>query len=452
MPELEQYISQGERRLGGLRNCSLFTVYTKMPERQDVDYFGAGPAPLPTSVLEEASRALLNFKGQGIGIVEMSHRSPEATQVLEETKAALRQLLDVPDDYDVIFTQAGGSGQFSEVVYHMVAVWVERERRRCEQLWATTSFANASDDDKFTELRKAVKQNLRLDYLITGSWSLKASQEASRLVGKDHVHIITDAREANAGKFGVIPSQNTWNLERSTVLGAGSDPQPSALTYYCDNETVDGVEFQGFPTALESSDPEHDRLVVADMSSNILSRRVAVSKYAAIFAGAQKNIGTTGVAIVIIRKSLLQAPLPSSDLLRRLNLPIGPVALDWPTLAKNNSLYNTLPILDVWIAGQVMSNLLKTHGAAKVSGQETIANTKAKKIYDVLDARSDVYQVVPHQTIRSRMNICLRVMNGSAEHEDTFLKGAKALNLTGLKGHRSVGGIRISNCSYACIF
>ena len=417
-----------------------------MLERKDVDYFGAGPAPLPTEVLDEACKALLNYNGMGIGITEMSHRSPEATAVLEETKSALRQLLDVPDDYDILFTQAGGSGQFSETVYHMAAIWVEKQRRACEELWAKTHMAKASEDEKFTELQKVVKQNLRLDYLVTGSWSLKASQEAGRLMGKEHVHIITDARESTGGKFTAIPPEDTWKLDRPTVLGAGAEPQQSAMTYYCDNETVDGVEFQGFPKALEASSPEQDRLVCADMSSNILSRRVDVRKYAAIFAGAQKNIGTTGVTIVIIRKSLLLAPVPSSELLRKLGLSIGPVALDWPTLAKNNSLYNTLPIFDVWIAGQVIKRLLKLHGTAKVFGQEEVANAKARKIYDVLDTRSDVYQVVPHKTIRSRMNICLRIRNGDSEQEDRFLKGAKDLNLTGLKGHRSVGGIRISNC------
>ena len=423
-----------------------------MLERKDVDYFGAGPAPLPTGVLEEACKALLNYNGMGVGIAEMSHRSPEATQILENTKSSLRQLLDIPEDYDILFSQAGGSGQFSQVVYHMVSIWVENQRRKCEELWSKTSFANASEDEKFAELQKVVKQNLRLDYLVTGSWSLKASQEAGRLVGKEHVHIITDARESNSGKFLSIPSEDQWKLDRPSVLGAGAEPQQSALTYLCDNETVDGVEFQGFPKALECSSPEQDRLVMADMSSNILSKKVDVPKYAAIFAGAQKNIGTTGVTIVIIRKSLLQAPFPSTDLLRRLGLPVGPIALDWPTQAKNNSLYNTLPIFDVWIAGKVMEGLLKTHGSAKVSGQETLANTKAKKIYDVLDARPDLYSVVPHKSIRSRMNICLRVMNGNAEHEDRFIKGAKALNLTGLKGHRSVGGIRISNCKSIQVF
>ena len=417
-----------------------------MLERKDVDYFGAGPAPLPTGVLEEASKALLNFNGMGIGIAEMSHRSPEAAQILENTKSSLRQFLEIPEDYDILFTQAGGSGQFSETVYQMVAVWVERHRRKLEETWSESFRSNATDDEKFAEIRKALLPSLRLDYIVTGSWSLKASQEASRLVGKEHVHIVADSREVNGGKFGKIAPENQWNFAGTNAKDTTVEP---ALTYYCDNETVDGVEFPGFPQTLESSGSQVDRMVVADMSSNILSRRVPVSRYAAIFAGAQKNIGTTGIAILIVRKSILQAPFPSSDLMRYLGLPVGPVALDWPTLAKNNSLYNTLPIFDVWIAGKVIANLLNKHGGSKIGGQEEVANTKAKKIYDVLDARQDIYHVVPDKTARSRMNICVRISGGQAEHEERFLKGAKALGLTGMKGHRSVGGIRISNCECA---
>lgn len=409
-------------------------------QREDVDYFGAGPAPLPTEVLQEACKALLNYNGMGIGIVEMSHRSPEATKILQDTKLALKELLDIPDDYEVIFTQGGGSGQFSEVVYHMVGIWVERQRALCESKWGETYWG---------EFQKAVKQRLRLDYLVTGSWSLKASQEAARLVGSDHVHIVTDAREQNQGKFGTIPPEDQWKVDRPTALAEPDTPQQSAFTYYCDNETVDGVEFPGFPKFLETGTDPVDRLVVADMSSNILSRRVDVAKYAAIFAGAQKNIGTTGVTFVILRRSLLPeggAKLPSAEVMRKLGLAVGPVALDWATLAKNNSLYNTLPIFDVWIAGQVMTQLLKHHGSNKIQGQEIVANKKAEMVYKLLDQHPTVYQVVPDRDVRSRMNICLRIAGSSAKKEEEFLKGAKDLNLTGLKGHRSVGGIRISNC------
>ena len=165
--------------------------------------------------------------------------------------------------------------------------------------------------------------------------------------------------------------------------------------------------------------------------------------------GAQKNIGVTGITIVIVKKSLLppQTAAPPATLLHRLNiggLP-GPVVFDYGTIAKNNSLYNTLPIFNLWIAGQVMADLVNAHGAKKVSGQEEIANRKADLIYGVLDKYSQVYRVVPDKSIRSRMNICFRVHGGDAEKEKEFLAGADKRLLQGLKGHRSVGGMRASN-------
>lgn len=165
--------------------------------------------------------------------------------------------------------------------------------------------------------------------------------------------------------------------------------------------------------------------------------------------GAQKNVGVTGITIVIIKKSLLppQTATPSPALLHKLEiggLP-GAIVLDYATIAKNNSLYNTLPIFNLWIAGKVMANLVENFGDRKVSGQEEIANKKADLIYKTLDSHSEVYQVVPDKYARSRMNICFRVVAGDAEKEKAFLAGGEALNLTGLKGHRSVGGIRVSN-------
>ena len=160
-------------------------------------------------------------------------------------------------------------------------------------------------------------------------------------------------------------------------------------------------------------------------------------------------MGVTGITIAIIKKSLLppQTATPPSALLHKLDiggLP-GAIVLDYATIAKNNSLYNTLPIFNLWIAGQVMVNLVKTFGDAKVSGQEEVAKQKAELIYRTLDSHPEVYQVVPDTSVRSRMNICFRVLGGNAEKEKAFLAGAETLNLTGLKGHRSVGGIRASN-------
>lgn len=392
-----------------------------MPARGDVHYFGAGPAPLPTSVLEEASKVLLNYNNSGIGITEISHRSPEANAILAHTQSGLRQLLDIPesdgpDGYQILFLQGGGSGEFSAVVYHMISIWVAKKAQEL-----------GNDEDK---IREAVKQ-MKLDYLVTGSWSLKASQEAARLAGPEHVNIVTDSRKHNNGKFGKIASQDTY-----TPTASADD---TALTYYCDNETVDGVEFQATPSGTN---------LVADMSSNFLSRAVDVRAHAAIFGGAQKNIGTTGITIAIVSNKILPPNTPMADpaLLRKLGLPIGPVVLDYPTIAKNNSLYNTLPIFDVWIAGQVMQKLLDVAGSASplIQKQQAESDQKAAALYGVLDS-SPVYAVVPDQTVRSRMNLCFRVKGGDADAEKAFLKGAESKGLLGLKGHRSVGGIRCSN-------
>ncbi|GFF78360.1 phosphoserine aminotransferase [Aspergillus lentulus] len=404
-----------------------------MPSRQEVAYFGAGPAPLPTSVVEAGAKAFVNYNDCGLGLGEISHRSPTANKILEDTKASLATLLDIPDDYEILFMQGGGSGQFSSVVQNLVGVWVKRRRQRAE---AEISATENKDELVFERLQKEVHEELKLDYIVTGSWSLKGAQEAIRLVGAKHVNIALDARTANNGKFGKIPAEETWTLSPS---------KNSAFVYFCDNETVDGVEFPSFPKILESD----DRIVVADMSSNFLSRKVDVSKYSVIFGGAQKNIGIAGISIVIIKKSLLppQTPTPAPALLHRLNiggLP-GSVVLDYATIAKNNSLYNTLPIFNLWIAGQVMAELVQTYGAQKITGQEQISNRKAEILYSVLDKYPQVYHVVPDKSVRSRMNLCFRVYGGDAEKEKEFLAGAEKRLLQGLKGHRSVGGIRASN-------
>lgn len=413
-----------------------------MPSREEVAYFGAGPAPLPTPVIEAGGKAFVNYNNTGLGLAEISHRSPTANAVLAEAKSALTTLYDIPEGYEILFMQAGGSGEFSAVVHNLVSVWVERRRRNAERTLG-------NDEDKVLErLRKEVTEELKVDYLVTGSWSLKASQEAARLIGAKYVNVALDARKANNGKFGRIPEEATWSLTPTKQEGGTG----SAFVYLCDNETVDGVEFPAFPKCLEpqgADNEEDERIVVADMSSNFLSRKVDVRKYSVIFGGAQKNVGVTGITIVIIKKSLLppETATPPPALLHKLDiggLP-GTIVLDYATIAKNNSLYNTLPIFNLWIASQVMVNLVNTFGEQKVSGQEEIANKKAELLYKTLESHPEVYQVVPEKSVRSRMNICFRVLGGDAEKEKEFLAGAETLNLTGLKGHRSVGGIRASN-------
>jgi phosphoserine aminotransferase len=220
----------------------------------------------------------------------------------------------------------------------------------------------------------------------------------------------------------------------------------SAFVYFCDNETVDGVEFPHFPACLEpqGGDEEDERIVVADMSSNFLSRHVDVHKYGVIFGGAQKNIGITDTTLLIVRKSLLDLTPPPA-FLHALGVWSPPVIFNWAVLAKNNSLYNTIPIFGIFIAGEVMRESLAVHGALTTASQGNLSAKKAAMIYGILDANPTVYQVCPDRSVRSRMNICWRIKGGDEAAEKQFLAGAEQRGLQGLKGHRSVGGVRASN-------
>ncbi|GAA92825.1 phosphoserine aminotransferase [Aspergillus luchuensis IFO 4308] len=401
-------------------------------KREDITYLGAGPASLPTDVLATAAQALQNYQDTGLGVAEHSHRSEIATNILNGAKADLANFLDIPDTYEILFLQGGGSGQFDATVYNLVSIWAEKQRQQIIK-----EKAGISEDEVISELRKKVESELKLDYLVTGSWSLKASQEAIRLLGSEYVNIVSDSRTVNDGKFGKIADESTWKLSRK-----------AALVYKCENETVDGVEFPSFPKVLEPKGTDEDPIVVGDFSSTILSRRIPVQNYSIIFFGAQKNLGVAGITGVIIKKDLLppvSSPC-SPAILRKLGLPIAPTILDYSVAAKNNSLYNTLPIFDVYIAGQVLKKLLASF-PDKVDGQQAVADRKAKLIYETLDAYPEVYKVVPAKEVRSRMNACFRVIKGGNvdDAEKAFLKGAVERGITGLKGHRSVGGIRASN-------
>jgi phosphoserine aminotransferase len=196
-----------------------------MPSREETFYYGAGPAPLPTNVLETAAKALLNYKDGGVGIAEISHRSELAGNVLNEAKADLKNYLDIPDDYDVLFMQGGGTGQFSASLYNLVGVWVTRKKAQI-----ATQLSKSEDDAAVVEgLKTAIEKELKVDYLITGSWSKKAHEEATRLLGPENVNVVADGRKINDGKFGKIPEESIWNLSKG-----------AAMVYYCDNETVDG--------------------------------------------------------------------------------------------------------------------------------------------------------------------------------------------------------------------
>jgi phosphoserine aminotransferase len=211
-----------------------------MPSRSEIINFGAGPASLPTPVLETASKDLLNYSNLGMSLAEISHRSTHATTILTSANSHLRTLLNIPSTHEILWQQGGGTAQFSMIIYNLVAHYIQRT-------------GNA--------------EGMKLDYIVTGGWSRKAYEEALRL-GIGEVNLVVDAKR-DRGKFGGIPGREGWKL---------SESKKTAFVYYCDNETVDGVEFAGGLEGIDGDVP-----IVCDMSSNILSRKVDVSKFAVIY-------------------------------------------------------------------------------------------------------------------------------------------------------------------------
>lgn len=329
--------------------------------------FGAGPAKLPREVLLKVQEELLSYDGIGISVMEMSHRSPEYEKLNNSVQQDLRELLNVPENYKILFLQGGGTGLFAAVAMNLMG---------------RTGSA---------------------DYFVTGSWSAKAAKEASKY-GK--VNLVLPKRD----QYTEIPDKSTWNL----------DPQASYV-YYCSNETVHGVEFNFIPEV-------GDVPLVADMSSNILTRPLDISKFGVIFAGAQKNIGPPGVTLVIVREDLLGNPLP-----------ICPLILDFTVMAKDNSLHNTPPTFSIYVMGKVFE-WSKSQGG--VEEMEKRAIRKSNAIYDLINKSNGFYSCPVEPGSRSRMNVPFKLKVRELEAE--FLSQAKKLGMIQLKGHRSVGGIRVS--------
>ncbi|MCG2585591.1 3-phosphoserine/phosphohydroxythreonine transaminase [Massilia sp. TS11] len=333
--------------------------------------FSAGPAVLPQPVLEQAAAEMLDWHGSGMSVMEMSHRGPEFISIYREAEADLRELLRVPANYKILFQQGGGLGQNAIIPMNLLG--------------------RAGPDPV-------------IDFVHTGSWSGKSIKEARRYAR------VNVAASSEASRFDHIPPQDSWRL----TPGA-------AYLHVCTNETIDGVEFQFAPTV------QGDTVLVADMSSHILSRRIDVSQYGVIFGGAQKNIGPAGVTVVIVREDLLGQALP-----------ICPSAFDWKNVADNESMYNTPPTYGIYIAGLVFK-WLKAQGGVDAIEQRNIE--KAKLLYAALDA-DDFYQNRVAPECRSRMTIPFYLRDESLN--ESFLAGAKARGLLQLKGHKSVGGMRAS--------
>ena len=328
--------------------------------------FCAGPAALPESVLEIARNDMLEWHGKGLSLMEMSHRSPEVVGVVNHAEQTLRSLLGITEDYAVLFLQGGASTQFGSVPLNLLG-------------------------DK-----------LSADYVNTGQWSKKAIEEGRRYC---EVNVVASSQDTN---FSTIPPQAQWQL--------GND---AAYLHYTPNETIGGVEY--FWT------PQVEAPLVADMSSTILSRPTRVEDFGVIYAGAQKNIGPSGLTLVIVRR----------DLLGRANA-MCPAMLNWQLAAENESMYNTPPTFALYLAALVFDWLVEQGG---LLGIETINRRKAQKLYAAID-NSDFYANPVELPSRSLMNVTFTLADAALDKQ--FLTESESAGLLNLKGHRSVGGMRAS--------
>tara|TARA_B100000446_G_C10547358_1_gene338936 strand:+ start:91 stop:1173 length:1083 start_codon:yes stop_codon:yes gene_type:complete len=329
--------------------------------------FCAGPAALPTDVLSQAQADLLNWQGKGLSVMEMSHRSPEFVGIAQKAEQDLRDLMVIPDNYKVLFMQGGASSQFTMIPMNLL------------------------------------RGKKSADYINTGQWSKKAIAEAKRFCD---VNVVATTED---NSFTSAPSQEELNL----------NPE-AAYVHYTPNETIGGVQFDYIPET-------NGVPLVADYSSAILSEEIDVSKFAMIYAGAQKNIGPAGLCIVIIREDLLGQTLEGT-----------PTMFDYKVMADNDSMYNTPPSYGWYLAGLVFS-WLKAQGGVKAMAE--INHRKAKKLYDFIDANPFYANPVAINN-RSIMNVPFTLKN--ADLDKAFLAESEKVGLLNLAGHRSVGGMRAS--------
>ena len=323
---------------------------------------------LPEEVLARAGDEMLDWHGSGMCVMEMSHRGKEFVSIAAEAEQDLRDLMAIPAAYKVLFLQGGATLQFAQIPMNLL------------------------------------RGKGSADYVLTGEWSKKAVKEAKAYCD------VRIAASSEDRRFTYAPPQSAWNLNAD-----------AAYVHYCSNETIGGVEFNWVPDT--GGVP-----LVADASSHILSRPIDVSKFGLIYAGAQKNIGPAGLAIVIVRDDLVGHADP------RL-----PALLDYKTYAENDSMYNTPPTYGIYIAGLVFQMLKRKGGIAEM---EKTNIAKAELLYDAIDASNGFYNCPVAIANRSRMNVPFTLQD--AKLDGDFLKQADARGLLQLKGHRSVGGMRAS--------
>jgi len=331
--------------------------------------FNAGPAALPLEVLERAQQQFVDYEGAGMSIMEMSHRSAAYEQVNNDAQTLLRRLYGIPDNYHVLFLQGGASTQFAMVPMNLLQ----------------PGRAGA--------------------YVMTGSWSKKALKEA-QLFGETAI-----AASSESDKYTRIPSLSDIEV-----------PAEAAYLHITSNETIEGTQFGAYPNVADHA------TLIADMSSDILSRPVDVSQFGLIYAGAQKNLGPSGVTLVIIRDDL------AAESPKHL-----PAMLRYDTHIKANSLYNTPPSFSVYMVKLMLEWIEARGGVAQI---EQYNRDKTKLIYDAIDQSGGFYSGVAQAASRSTMNITFRIHD--AELEKRFIKESEAQGFVGLKGHRDVGGLRAS--------
>ena len=329
--------------------------------------FSAGPATLPEAVLDRARDELLDWRGLGMSVMEVSHRSKAFVEVAEQAEACLRRLLGIDSDYRVLFLQGGATLQFANVPLNLA------------------------------------RPDSTVDYIITGSWSKKAAKEAERFA---RVNIVADGKESGYNR---IPDESQWRLSAD-----------AAYLHLCSNETIGGVEF-GAPPKVG------DVPIVADMSSTILSRPLRVRDYGAIYAGAQKNIGPAGLALVIVHESLIGRSQPTT-----------PSVSDFKTMADAGSMLNTPPTFAWYLAGLVFEWI---EGEGGLAAMEERNRNKSQTLYQAID-RSDFYANPVFVEHRSWMNVPFTL--AEPDLDGRFLDEAAERGLVNLKGHRSVGGMRAS--------
>jgi len=330
--------------------------------------FCAGPAMLPQPVMKKAQAEFINWQGTGCSVMELSHRSKEFMAVAAKAEADLRDLMSIPDNYSVLFCHGGGRGQFSAVPLNLL-----------------------------TKGKSA-------DYIISGSWSKSAAVEAEHYGDIKRINVVSETD----GDTHVLSSEQ-WGLNPN-----------AAYVHYCPNETVDGIEMFNIPET-------NGVPLVADMSSTILSHEIDVEKFALIYAGAQKNIGPSGLTIVIVRNDLLGNAQPTT-----------PSIMNYQVLAKSDSMYNTPPTYAWYLAGLVFEWLKEVGGVKEIS---KVNKQKAELLYGYIDD-SEFYQNQIEPQFRSLMNVPFWLIDETLNAE--FIKQAEARGLMALKGHRLVGGMRAS--------